>query len=85
MITCLCVLVILTVCLGHEGIRKFQRQQTSLLKVVLPWVIILHHLTLKTNMLRDFNEAGVYVVGLFFFISGFGLEKKREGGGRNYS
>lgn len=82
MISCLIVLLILSF-INQGGVSPFSKDRTTLLKAVLPWVIILHHLSLKTNLLGDFNEAGVYVVGLFFFISGYGLEKKKVGGANN--
>ena len=82
MISCLIVLLILSIII-QGGLVPFSKDRTTLLKAVLPWVIILHHLSLKTNLLGDFNEAGVYVVGLFFFISGYGLEKKKVGEANN--
>ena len=81
MISCLIPLLVLSIII-RGGVAPFSKDRTTLLKAVLPWVIILHHLSLKTNLLGDFNEAGVYVVGLFFYISGYGLEKKRMGGAK---
>ena len=81
MISCLFVLLVISIII-KGGVNPFSKDRTTLLKAVLPWVIILHHLSLRTNLLGDFNEAGVYVVGLFFFISGYGLEKKKVGGGK---
>lgn len=77
MIVCLCILLMLSI-LSQGGMSLFTKDRTQLLKAVLPWAVILHHLSLRTNMIADFNEVGVYAVGLFFFISGFGLEKKKE-------
>ena len=82
MISCLFVLLVISIII-KGGVNPFSKDRTTLLKAVLPWVIILHHLSLRTNLLGDFNEAGVYVVGLFFFISGYGLEKKKVGGANN--
>lgn len=78
MIVCLCILLVLSMLFREEGVSLFTKDRTQLLKAVLPWAVILHHLSLRTNMIADFNEVGVYAVGLFFFISGFGLEKKKE-------
>ena len=83
MISCLIVLLVLSILIQGKVV-PFSKDRTTLLKAVLPWVIILHHLSLRTNLLGDFIEAGVYVVGLFFFISGYGLEKKRMVGAKNY-
>lgn len=78
MIVCLCILLVLSIFSKEGGGSLFTKDRTQLLKAVLPWAVILHHLSLRTNMIADFNEVGVYAVGLFFFISGFGLEKKKE-------
>lgn len=44
------------------------------MKSVLPFLIIIHH----TWIFEDFKCVGVFVVSLFFFISGYGQECKRE-------
>ncbi|MDO4932114.1 MAG: hypothetical protein Q4E63_05605 [Prevotellaceae bacterium] len=52
----------------------FTRDKTVILKSVLPFMIIIHH----TWIFEDFKCVGVFVVSLFFFISGYGQECKRE-------
>lgn len=53
----------------------FSKSKSELLKVILPFFIILHHTS--NESLSDFIPVGKYVVALFFFISGYGLEAKR--------
>lgn len=52
------------------------KETTTILKALLPFGVLLHHVNLNYNVLEDFNQAGYYIVGLFFFISGYGLEFK---------
>lgn len=58
------------------------KQKADLLKALFPFVIILGHVSFKypDSMIRDMRFAGPYVVGIFFFLSGYGLECKRLGG-----
>lgn len=45
----------------------------------MPFLIILGHISLMSGrFLADFNWVGMFAVGLFFFISGYGLETKRD-------
>lgn len=64
------------ICSGKSDVIAFDRQKTDLLKVILPFFIILHHTS--GGALSDFIPAGKYVVAIFFFISGYGLECKRQ-------
>lgn len=63
------------------------KQKADLLKALFPFVIILGHVSFKypDSMIRDMRFAGPYVVGIFFFLSGYGLECKRFGGGSSPS
>ncbi len=59
----------------------FNKDRCSLFKAFLPFLIILGHISLNSgHILADFNWVGMFAVGLFFFISGYGLETKRECG-----
>lgn len=55
---------------------NFSIEKTNLLKAVLPFGIIVHHLSFHApqSVLYDFRFTGPYIVGLFFFMSGYGLE-----------
>lgn len=55
----------------------FDLSNTALLKAILPFFIILGHAAhaVKSSL---FDGLGVYVVALFFFVSGYGLEYKRS-------
>lgn len=48
---------------------------TKVLKALLPLIIILHHVSFRTdiNGLVLFSNVGVTVVTIFFFLSGYGL------------
>lgn len=54
----------------------FTLDKTNLLKAILPFGIILHHISFNASqsVLYDFRFTGPYIVGLFFFMSGYGLE-----------
>lgn len=58
------------------------KQKADLLKALFPFVIILGHVSFKypDSIIKDMRFAGPYVVGVFFFLSGYGLECKRLGG-----
>lgn len=58
------------------GGKRFTYSKTNLLKATLPFIIIFGHIYQHTGFGSDFYVSGIYCVGLFFFISGYGLEKK---------
>lgn len=82
------LLLILLVALGYsfflqkEMPKYLSLQRTDLLKAIFPFVIIIHHISFKTTEmpLMDFRYAGPYVVGIFFYLSGYGLEYKYKKG-----
>jgi hypothetical protein len=55
---------------------EFTLNKVNILKAVLPFIIIIHHLSFEVpqTIISDFHFTGPYVVGLFFFMSGYGLE-----------
>ncbi len=56
------------------------KQRSDVLKALFPFAIIIGHVYFHYSYLffQDFRWAGPYVVGLFFFMSGYGLEYKYE-------
>lgn len=58
------------------GGQTFSYSKTNLLKATLPFIIIFGHIYQHTGYGSDFKVSGIYCVALFFFISGYGLEKK---------
>ena len=56
--------------------HEFTLNKVNILKAVLPFIIIIHHLSFEVpqTVISDFRFTGSYVVGLFFFMSGYGLE-----------
>lgn len=59
---------------------KLTIEKSNVLKAFFPYFIILHHVSQITGGVLDFRWAGPYGVGIFFFISGYGLEYKRTNG-----
>ena len=57
----------------------FPKNLSIFLKGILPLFILIHHIGLNSGSFKDFNLVGEYCVGLFFFISGYGLEYIRNG------
>ena len=74
MITLLLVSIILLSMPNWKAGGGFSKDKTLILKAFLPFLILIHHLW----MFDDFNQVGIYVVAMFFFISGYGLQYKRE-------
>ena len=55
----------------------FSIGKTNVLKAILPFGIIVHHISFsfpQNILLNDFHFTGPYIVGIFFFISGYALE-----------
>ena len=68
----------LSYCLKNTNFiaHEFTLDKVNILKSVLPFIIIIHHLSFEVSqtIISDFHFTGPYVVGLFFFMSGYGLE-----------
>lgn len=59
----------------------FSLERSKILKAFLPIFIILHHIALQIHIpffSEDFSRAGSVIVGIFFFISGYGLQYKKN-------
>lgn len=54
---------------------KISKETTTVLKAILPILIVLHHLAFKTQALNYtwLLNTGPAIVSIFFFISGYGL------------
>lgn len=63
----------------------FTKGRSDVLKALFPFAIILGHVyhLYPNGFFQDMRWAGPYVVGLFFLMSGYGLEYKWEHGGIN--
>lgn len=63
------------------------KSRCDILKAILPFAIVLSHLAFYTHnpIIQNFRYSGPYVVGLFFFISGHGLEYKYYKNGLDFS
>ena len=97
MLTCLLILIMLTACkvVCQSGrLYKFDSSATLPLRGLLALFIVLHHLSQKfvfnpfdgvhLNNYFHFASMGASVVGVFFFISGYGLARSLEKKGKNY-
>lgn len=74
------IFLLLTIsCLSKNKDKEFtfSIEKTELLKAILPFFIVLGHCSLTYAVFMDFSKTGAFVVSLFFFMSGYGLEKKR--------
>lgn len=74
------ILSLLFVARGN-GPLLFTKDRTYLLKAILPYMIFVHHSHFFDG---DFYYVGAFVVALFFFMSGYGLEAKRITGGAQF-
>lgn len=76
MISLFVILLIINVLYrSRGGYSSFSKDKASFFKALLPFIIIIHHSGFLYK--EDFQMAGAFVVALFFFISGYGLESKR--------
>lgn len=78
----LCILILILWAIGSNNTSTFRKDKTLVLKAILPLLIICHHISvfggLDFRPIGIFREWGFLVVGIFFFISGFGLMKSFE-------
>lgn len=81
MIVLFVILFVLFACSLHRRERfVLTKQRSDVLKALFPFAIIIGHVYFHypNFFFQDFRWAGPYVVGLFFFMSGYGLEYKHE-------
>lgn len=76
----LIITVLISVLQGNK-FSLFTKERTYLLKAFLPYMIFVYHSHLFD---WDFRFVGPYVVAVFFFMSGYGLETKRIMGGAEF-
>lgn len=60
--------------------KSFNLQRTMLMKAVLPYGIIMGHISAYNSSVFSIAIVGSFIVGVFFFISAYGLECKRQNG-----
>ena len=71
------ILVLLFVCsLCVGGDYAFSKGKMQIIRAVIPTVIVLHHCALYFDVeaLFPLKRAGNYLISVFFFISGYGVE-----------
>lgn len=68
------LLLLVALIAQKKAVLSFDKDNSAFLKAILPLFIILSHSHAVNGI-----EHGTYYVGLFFFISGYGLEVKRLG------
>ncbi len=86
------ILALLITVLCFFFVRKsnsfiLSKQRCDVLKAFFPFLIIIHHISFRTHnhFIFDFRYSGPYIVGIFFFISGYGLEYKASKGDVKFS
>lgn len=80
------LIVFIVICLNllplpKENKRYLTKEKCMPLRAILPLLIILHHCSDFMDIPyldADFGILGGAVVGIFFFLSGYGMELKRE-------
>lgn len=58
--------------------KTFNLQRSKLLKAILPYGIIIGHISAYNINIFNVAIIGSFIVGVFFFISAYGLECKRQ-------
>lgn len=78
-LTCIILAVLALIGLTLDGRTfAFSKGRTALLKALMPFLIITGHISIyNPGKMDDFSWLGTFVVGLFFFVTGYGLEHKR--------
>lgn len=71
-------ILILLALFSKTGFSTFDKSRTAILRAVIPFGIIIHHISQGQGIFFDFLTFGPYGVGLFFFISGYGLQAKHQ-------
>ena len=72
---------------GFDISAALEKEQTIPLRGILCLLIILHHLSLAVDaggVFGMFKYVGVVAVGVFFFLSGYGIMKQSEKQGEEY-
>ena len=80
MVTILFLLFVIFLLYSNNEGGNLSLEKSNILKALFPYLIILHHVSQTTGDFLDFRWAGPYGVGVFFFISGYGIEYKRSKG-----
>lgn len=78
-INCIIIIVSSLALIFSSGKDKtFNIERSKLLKAILPYGIILGHISAYNTDVFNIGIVGSFIVGVFFFISAYGLECKRE-------
>lgn len=78
-INCILVLVaFIAFIFSTSNEKTFNLQRSKLLKAVLPYGVILGHISAYNKDVFNIAIVGSFIVGVFFFISAYGLECKRQ-------
>lgn len=76
----LIIVAIIALFFSSSKDKKFNIQRSKLLKAILPYGIILGHISAYNTEVFSIAIVGSFIVGVFFFISAYGLECKRQAG-----
>lgn len=74
------VIVAVTLLLDYGNNKIFDVNHSKILKAVLPYGVILGHISAYNSQHFNIAIIGSFIVGVFFFMSAYGLEFKRQNG-----
>lgn len=78
-INCILILVaVIALIFSSSKDKIFNIQRSKLLKAILPYGIIVGHISAYNTAVFNVAIVGSFIVGVFFFISAYGLECKRQ-------
>lgn len=77
--------VIIALLFVSPSSKKFDINKSKFLKAILPYGVILGHISAYNTSQFSIAKIGPFIVGVFFFISAYGLECKRQSGEISFS
>lgn len=78
-INCILIFVaVVALIFSSSNDKTFNIQRSKLLKAILPYGIIVGHISAYNTAVFNVAIVGSFIVGVFFFISAYGLECKRQ-------
>lgn len=76
----LAIIAVIALLFATGDNRLFDMNRSKFLKAILPYGVILGHISAFNTQAFNVAIIGSFIVGVFFFISAYGLETKRMDG-----
>lgn len=76
----LAIIAVIALLFATGDNRFFDINRSKFLKAILPYGVILGHISAFNTQIFNVAIIGSFIVGVFFFISAYGLETKRQHG-----